>query len=103
MKKSVFIICFIAFSITAFTQSVGINNNAPHGTAILDITSINKGMLVPRMNTAQRTGIGLPATGLLVLKEMQKQEQTLDELKAALDEMKNLLAVQQKQLDELKK
>ena len=47
-------------------QSVGINNPTPNATSILDITSTNKGLLVPRMTSAQRNAIGSPATGLLV-------------------------------------
>lgn len=55
--------------ITAFlglAQGVGINNPTPHASALLDLTSTNKGLLTPRMTTAQRTGIASPATGLLV-------------------------------------
>ena len=46
-------------------QSVGINT-VPNGTAALDVASTTKGMLVPRMTTAQRTAIAAPASGLLV-------------------------------------
>lgn len=35
-------------------------------SAMLDVSSTNKGMLLPRMTTAQRNGISLPAKGLLV-------------------------------------
>ncbi|MBK7172754.1 MAG: hypothetical protein IPH84_05885 [Bacteroidales bacterium] len=35
-------------------------------SAMLDVKSTNKGMLVPRMTSAQRTAIAGPATGLLV-------------------------------------
>lgn len=45
---------------------VGINNPSPHASALLDLTSTNKGLLMPRMTTAQRTAIASPATGLLV-------------------------------------
>jgi hypothetical protein len=38
----------------------------PATSAILDIKSTNKGILVPRLTTAQRTTIVSPATGLLV-------------------------------------
>lgn len=46
--------------------NVGINNPAPHASALLDLTSTNKGLLTPRMTTVQRTAIATPATGLLV-------------------------------------
>lgn len=47
-------------------QSVGVGTNAPNTSAILDVTSITKGMLIPRMTTAQKSAIVNPATGLLV-------------------------------------
>lgn len=37
-----------------------------HASAMFDVQSTNKGMLIPRMTTAQRTAIAAPATGLLV-------------------------------------
>jgi hypothetical protein len=39
---------------------------SPNASAMLDIVSNNKGMLVPRMSTLQRNAIISPATGLLV-------------------------------------
>ena len=50
------------------SQNVAITNNGtpPHVSAALDVQSINKGFLVPRMTSTQRIGIGTPATGLLV-------------------------------------
>ncbi|MCB0640225.1 MAG: tail fiber domain-containing protein, partial [Phaeodactylibacter sp.] len=47
---------------------VGINDSqtAPDNSAMLDISSTDKGVLIPRMNTTQRTNILAPATGLLV-------------------------------------
>jgi hypothetical protein len=49
-------------------QAISINTDAsnPDPSAILDVKSTDKGMLVPRMTTAQRTMIAAPATGLLV-------------------------------------
>ena len=53
---------------TAFAQGVGINATgaAVDTSAILDLSSTNKGLLVPRMTAAQRAAIVLPATGLVV-------------------------------------
>lgn len=53
-------------SVAATAQGIGIGTIAPNTSSILDITSTNKGFLVPRMNTTQRTGIMNPARGLLV-------------------------------------
>ncbi|MBK9336155.1 MAG: hypothetical protein IPM98_06045 [Lewinellaceae bacterium] len=49
-------------------QAISINTDGsnPDPSAILDVKSSDKGVLVPRMSTAQRTGIGAPAAGLLV-------------------------------------
>ena len=46
--------------------SVNGSGGAPHASAMLDVQSDSKGVLVPRMTTAQRTMIASPATGLLV-------------------------------------
>lgn len=47
-------------------QNVGINNPSPAASALLDLTASDKGLLIPRLTTAQRTAIVAPATGLLV-------------------------------------
>lgn len=44
----------------------GIGTLTPDGSAQLDVSSTNKGVLVPRMTTVQRTAIAAPADGLLV-------------------------------------
>lgn len=51
-----------------YAQNVAINTTGAtaNASAMLDISSTNSGLLVPRMTTAQRTGIAAPATGLLV-------------------------------------
>ena len=46
--------------------SVNTDGAAPDASAILDVQATDKGMLAPRMTTAQRTAIASPATGLLV-------------------------------------
>jgi hypothetical protein len=67
------LVLFILISVNAMSQNqnVSINNNGnpPDVAAILDISSSNKGVLIPRMTTAQRTAItplGLSQKGLLV-------------------------------------
>lgn len=55
------------FNLTSFAQgSVGIGTATPSASAALDITATNKGLLIPRLTTAQRNGIASPANGLLV-------------------------------------
>ncbi|MEZ4861104.1 MAG: hypothetical protein R3C14_07355 [Caldilineaceae bacterium] len=54
---------------TGYAQSIpgiGIGTNTPDPSAILDIDFINKGVLFPRLTTAQRDAISAPATGLLI-------------------------------------
>ncbi|WP_258540436.1 hypothetical protein [Parvicella tangerina] len=68
MKTPIIITTFLAFSTFSFAQNVGINATGaiPDNSAMLDVQSTDKGMLIPRMTTAQRTAIGTPATGLEV-------------------------------------
>lgn len=45
---------------------LGVGSISPHVSSLVDIQSTNKGLLLPRMTTAQRTAIASPAAGLLV-------------------------------------
>ena len=65
MKKKILFLTIILFSFTLHAQ-VGVNTDSPHQSSVLDITSTNKGVLLPRMTTAQKTAISNPAVGLLV-------------------------------------
>jgi uncharacterized protein (TIGR02145 family) len=67
MKKSFYIILMFAFlagSICA--QNVGINDDgsSPDSSAIIDVKSTTKGMLIPRMTADQIAAIENPADGL---------------------------------------
>lgn len=72
MKYNLFSIAFLLILLSSTTtllgQGVGINddNSTPDASAMLDVKSTNKGMLVPRMTSTQRSTIAAPATGLLV-------------------------------------
>lgn len=46
--------------------NVGIGTVSPDASALLDLTSLTRGFLVPRMTHTQMNAIALPATGLLV-------------------------------------
>ncbi len=69
MKKFLCITC-ILFSIVENTigQSVAINTSGTtaNASSILDVQSITKGMLIPRMTKGQKNAIASPATGLLI-------------------------------------
>ena len=47
-------------------SNVGIGTTTPDATSILELSSVNSGLLVPRMSTIQRNTIATPARGLLV-------------------------------------
>ncbi|NCO64741.1 MAG: hypothetical protein GW810_09740 [Flavobacteriales bacterium] len=66
MKTSTifFVLCFFINSLV-FSQ-VGIGTTLPDASSMLDIQSTSKGILIPRMDTSQRTSIALPVSGLLV-------------------------------------
>jgi uncharacterized protein (TIGR02145 family) len=68
MKKlSIFIALLLFFSSAMFGQlGVNTDSSAPDNSAMLDVKSITKGMLIPRMTGTQRFSIATPAEGLLV-------------------------------------
>jgi hypothetical protein len=61
-------IACLLLSFNGWCQNVAINStaSAPDPSAMLDVSSNNKGLLVPRMTQAQRLAIASPANGLLV-------------------------------------
>ncbi len=66
-KIHVFLIAIFSF-VGSYAQNVGINETGsnPDGSAMLDITSTNKGILIPRLSRAQKNLINTPANGLLI-------------------------------------
>ncbi|MFH2094317.1 MAG: tail fiber domain-containing protein [Bacteroidota bacterium] len=72
MKASVFILVLIfalAGTKISYAQNIVISDDdgySAHASAMLDVKSVDKGLLIPRMTSVQRTGISVPATGLLV-------------------------------------
>ena len=72
MKKSITLLATTMF-FTAMTsaQSVAINTDGSTAatTALLDVKSTAKGILIPRMSKSEKNAIGSPATGLLVFQD----------------------------------
>jgi FG-GAP repeat len=66
MKKILFLFAAFFCSYAANSQSVGIGTTLPHASAVLELQSNNKGLLISRVTTSQRKNISGPATGLLV-------------------------------------
>ncbi len=58
----------LIFSSIQLSAQVGVNTDgsSPDASAMLDVKSTSKGVLIPRMTKAQRTAIAGPATGLMV-------------------------------------
>ncbi len=65
MKRILVFLLMLGFSASA-QVAVNTDGTSPDPSAMLDVKSTNRGMLVPRMTTAQRTAIASPASGLLV-------------------------------------
>ena len=70
--SSTLIIVLIFCMTHLYAQSVGINTT-PDNSAVLDVVSTSKGMLIPRMDSMQRTSIASPAIGLLVYQTNKKK------------------------------
>lgn len=66
MHKVLLISALMFLLITGKTQNIGIGTPTPDASALLDISSTSKGMLIPRMTAAERTAIAAPAEGLMV-------------------------------------
>jgi hypothetical protein len=63
--KKILLILLSALSFNAFSQ-VGIGTNTPHNSAILDVAATDKGIVFPKMTSAQRIAISSPVVGLYV-------------------------------------
>jgi hypothetical protein len=72
MKTQIILLTiFLALFFNHAQAQVAINNDntTANSSAMLDVKSTAKGILIPRMTTAQRTAISSPANGLLVYDE----------------------------------
>ena len=66
MKLLLNILAFLLPTLPLSAQSVGIGTNNPRPSAQVDISSTNKGLLIPRMTSTERKAIANPEFGLLV-------------------------------------
>lgn len=62
------ITCIICSLNNTASQSIAINSTGapPQSSAMLDVSSTSKGMLIPRLTTAQRKAIVNPANGWMI-------------------------------------
>ena len=66
--KLFILLAFLVLSIFLNAQNVGIseNGNVPDMSAVLDVFSTEKGILIPRMTNGQKIAIASPIDGLLI-------------------------------------
>jgi hypothetical protein len=57
MKKLIFLTALVISCSIVGAQGVGIGTSSPNPNAILDLTSTNKGLLVPRLTSSQRSAL----------------------------------------------
>jgi hypothetical protein len=72
-----YLLFFLCFYVAQAQAQVGINhtNALPDSSAMLDVSSTSKGVLIPRMTTQQRDSIVHPLTGLLIFNSTLSQFQ----------------------------
>jgi hypothetical protein len=77
MKRKIYAIFTVGLlwgsaSVFAQKDNVGIGTTSPDASAVLDIQSSNKGLLIPRMSLDQRKSVNRPATGLMIYQTDEK-------------------------------
>ncbi len=70
MKKRLIFLCGLVFLfLCSLAQNAVVTDDGSYTgdpSAMLDVKSTDKGLLIPRLTTSQRNGISSPATGLLI-------------------------------------
>ncbi|PIA80699.1 hypothetical protein BFR04_15940 [Gaetbulibacter sp. 4G1] len=66
MKKTAYLIILLCCGYYYSAAQVGIGTTTPDASSILDVESTDKGILIPRLTTAQINAITNPANGLMV-------------------------------------
>jgi hypothetical protein len=79
IEKYIFLALFLLGSLsTTVVAQIGIGTNSTDSSALLEIYSTTKGVLVPRMTNQQRNAITNPATGLFIYNLNLKCFETYD-------------------------
>ena len=71
-NNRIILLVFFFFITIIGNAQIGIGTVTPDASSVLDITSTTKGMLAPRMTTAQRNAITSPAESLMVFDTTEK-------------------------------
>ncbi len=64
--KSSFLLALAIISFSSINAQVGIGTTTPDVSSMMDISSTDKGLLIPRLTTGQRLSIADPANGLII-------------------------------------
>lgn len=77
--KRIFLVIVLSTITSTFGQGVAINQTGatPNSSAILDVSATDKGLLIPRLTTAQRTVAGAPGGLLNALGELPQAAEGL--------------------------
>jgi hypothetical protein len=94
MKKICFTIYVLLCTVVLHAQNVGIGTQTPDNSAIVDIASTSKGLLLPRL--ADTTSVSTPATGLVIYNQNTKSPNYFDgtKWKDVADARNNFVALQ---------
>lgn len=77
MKKAYLLLSIIFLLVSANANAqIGIGTTTPDASAVLDLSSTTKGLLMPRMTTLQQTNLSSPAIGLMVYNTTTNQIET---------------------------
>ncbi len=76
MKKMCFVIYVLLSTAVLQAQNIGIGTQTPDNSAIVDIASTSKGLLLPRL--ADTTSVSTPATGLVIYNQNTKSPNYYD-------------------------
>lgn len=77
MKNTIkFLAAFALLTAGVAQAQVGVGTTTPDPSAVLDVSSTTKGLLLPRLTTAERDAITSPATGLMIYNTTINQTQS---------------------------
>lgn len=70
--KQIKFLAFALFAVAITNAQVGIGTTSPDASAVLELKTSDKGLLIPRLTTTEITAIASPAEGLIVYNVTEK-------------------------------